>query len=188
MTGTAALLLAAGRSMRFGSPDKLLAPFRGQTVIAAAMAALETPRITMRLAVVSSQRVATAVQRAGFEPLIIAAGQPQSASLAAGVRHLAGRDLARIVVALGDMPFLRRDDFDALITLAGDGAACARRAAQPMVPAVFPRVMFDRLCHVAGDEGARRFLTELPGKSRLPIPAERLRDIDTQDDLARTGG
>ncbi|AXC50690.1 nucleotidyltransferase family protein [Paracoccus suum] len=181
---TAALLLAAGQSRRFGPRDKLLAPLDGRTVIEGAMAPLLGAQVQHRLAVVSSEAVAVIASTAGFEVVMVPTDMPQSHSLFAGIEHLAKADAARALIALGDMPFLQATDIDALLGLAGDDTACTERDGTPLPPAVFPRRIWPALTALSGDRGAGSLLPNIPAQRRLALPAARLRDVDLPADLA----
>lgn len=177
------LLLAAGQSRRFGPRDKLLALLAGRPVVAHALDALALPEADFRLAVVSADAVAAIARKAGFDTLPVAPGLPQADSLKAGLGWLRQRGITRLLVALGDMPWLQVADMRAILTRAGDRAACAASGDIPMPPAVFPDAMFGALALLSGDRGAGALLQEVPASQRLLLPAERLRDIDTPGDL-----
>ena len=177
------LLLAAGQSRRFGPQDKLLAPLAGRPVVAHALDALALPEADFRLAVVSTDQVATITRQAGFDTLPVAPGLPQADSLKAGLDWLRQRGITRLLVALGDMPWLHVADMRAILKLAGDRAACAASGDIPMPPAVFPGSMFGALALLSGDRGAGALLQGVPASHRLSLPAARLRDIDTPADL-----
>ncbi|TKW67075.1 MAG: nucleotidyltransferase family protein [Paracoccus denitrificans] len=180
---TAVLLLAAGQSRRFGKDDKLLAPLNGTTVIEEAMAPLGADLFTSRLAVVSSQKVAAVAQRAGFETIFVPAGDVQSSSLKQGIAAIRLKPVARVLIALADMPFLQRDDIVSLLDLSHDQPGCMLMRDTPMPPAVFPVRMLDSFQHLTGDRGAGTLLRDIPQRSRLPVNEERLRDIDLPNDL-----
>ena len=177
------LLLAAGQSRRFGPSDKLLAPLAGRPLIAHALDALTLPGAAFRLAVVSADPVAAMARQAGFETLAVAPGLPQADSLTAGLSWLRQRGITRLLVTLGDMPWLELADMRAILRLAEDQAACAACDDIPMPPALFPAAMFDALAALSGDRGAGRLLRAIPASHRLSLPAERLRDIDMPTDL-----
>lgn len=177
------LLLAAGQSRRFGTRDKLLAPLAGRPLVAHALEALALPEAAQRLAIVSTEPVAAIARQAGFGTLAVTPGLPQADSLTAGVGWLRQRGITRLLVALGDMPWLKIADMRALVDLGKDQAACAANGATPMPPALFPAEMFDALAALSGDRGAGRLLQSIPASHRLSLPAERLRDIDTPADL-----
>ena len=143
----------------------------------------DRPGIALRLAVTSTPQVADLARAQGMEVLAVPEGGPQSDSLLLGLRHLRRARTARLLVLLGDMPFLRRDDIDRLLAFAGDDAACAQSAGQPMPPALFPATWFDRLETLQGDRGAGSLLRDIPKANRLDLPPAVLRDIDRPDDL-----
>lgn len=178
------LLLAAGRSERFGPTDKLLAPWRGQPLVLASLKALSRPRVGRRLAVVSSPEVAAVCEAAGCPTLMLPVGLGQGDSLAAGVRVLAD-GVTRLLVGLGDMPNLPGDAVDALLDLDPALPACAATGGVPMPPAVFPADWLPRLTQATGDTGARALLRDLPDGQRLVMPADWLADVDRVEDLDR---
>ena len=181
----AGLLLAAGASRRFGGDDKLMAPLGGVALVSHAARALQLPQVDIRIAAASSDAVAGILRTQGFDVVMPGAGQGQSASLSAGIEAAGRAGACRVVVTLGDMPFLRGTDIAALLAMAGDQPACAWHRDAPTPPAVFPASWFPRLTGLSGDRGAGALLGDLPPERRLYLPADRLRDIDTGDDLAQ---
>ena len=177
------LLLAAGQSRRFGPEDKLLTPLAGRPLIAHTLDALALHEAEFRLAVVSTYPVAQIARHAGFETLAVAPHLPQADSLTAGLGWLRQRGITRLLIALGDMPWLQIADIRAILKLAGDSAGCAACGNTPMPPALFPAAMFDALAGLSGDRGAGALLRNIPASHRLSLPPERLRDIDTPADL-----
>lgn len=178
------LVLAAGRSERFGADDKLLADCGGRPLLAVTLANLGRVPVARRLAVVSSDAVAVLCRRAGFGVQWVPRGVGQGDSLAAGVRALQGQ-VARLVVALGDMPRLPPEAVTRLLDLPADQPACAAMGAIPMPPVVFPADWLPRLAGLSGDRGAGALLRDLPAETRLPMPAAWLADVDRPDDLNR---
>lgn len=179
----AALLLAAGQSLRFGADDKLMARLQGRPLVAHAAQALIRPGIGIRLAVVTAPPIEAVLCQMGFRTLMLPAGLPQSGSLAAGMGALAGLGATRAVIALGDMPFLCPEDIDRLLDMPAASPACADDRGVPMPPAVFPQSWFARLTTLRGDRGAGALLRDLPAVGRVLIPADRLRDVDIPGDL-----
>ncbi|MDB6454335.1 nucleotidyltransferase family protein [Falsirhodobacter sp. 20TX0035] len=169
-------LLAAGASRRFGPQDKLLATLKERPLVAHAAERLARAPLDCCFAVVSSDTVAQAV---GMETVRIPAGGGQADSLVAAIRHLPPQT-THLLIALGDMPYLRDDDL-ALI-LDGDGPRCAVAEGHVSPPALFPKAWFPRLLALRGDEGAGRLLRDHPG-AHCPLPAASLRDIDRPGDL-----
>lgn len=184
---TGLLLLAAGRSERFGPQDKLLVPIAGRPMVIAALEALSRPRIGPRLAVVSSAKVAEVCARAGCPTLLIPQGLGQGDSLAAGVRALSDR-VDCLLIGLGDMPWLPAAAVDSLLDLFDtdpNRPVCAAQGDTPMPPAVFPSDWLGRLAEVKGDTGGRAILQTLPPRSRLNMPTAWLEDVDRAGDLPR---
>lgn len=184
MTGPrlAALVLAADESRRFGASDKLLAPVNGAPMVAASMRLSLRPGISRRLVVASAAEVGDLARALGLDALMVRRGQPQSHSLRVGL-HALRAEADRILVLLGDMPFLHAADIDALIAMPPDLPVCATDGQICMPPALFPAPWFDRLAATEGDRGAGGLLAEIPAGSRQFIRPERLRDIDRPADL-----
>lgn len=177
----AALLLAAGQSRRFGTADKLLADLDGRALVTHAAGALEG--VADRVAVVSSRAVADLLQPMGFRLVMQPPGQPQSASLSAGIAAIKRSGATRVVIALGDMPFIGTGDIAGLIALRDDAPGCCWKDGAPIPPAIFPASYFGRLMALTGDRGAGALLRDVPPTMRIEIPAARLRDIDRPTDL-----
>ena len=170
--GLAVLMLAAGRSRRFGADDKLMADLAGRPLIAhaiAAQAGLEAERV----AVVGPDRAAAGLlEAAGFRLVVNPAPQDgQGGSLALGVAAVASE---RVLVMLGDMPVVTP-------ALLGRLAACECRAVawdgeRRSPPAVFAAADRAALLGARGDAGAR---TLLAGAEPVRAAAGELEDVDT---------
>ncbi|HXT17446.1 MAG TPA: nucleotidyltransferase family protein [Gemmatimonadaceae bacterium] len=183
------LLLAAGGARRFGS-QKLVAPYRGATVVEHAARILRGETDDL-IVVVGSE--ADAVRRALREMNAHIVENERwalglSTSLRRGVEAVAG-DVEAIIVSVGDQPLLE----PAVIR----GVAERWRAtAKPIVsasyrgvrghPVLFARSMFGALAELEGDAGAR-LLIERSGDrvAYVEIDAPMPSDVDTPDDLAR---
>lgn len=181
-------LLAAGRSLRFGAGDKLVAPFRGAPLVAQAGARLEGRDGVQRLAIVASgaDEPANWLADAGWQLVEnprAAEGQGTSVACAArAARELGARAL---LVALADMPFVREDTLDRLIAAAATHEAAMCRGPDTLLPpAIFRADLFDRLEALTGDRGARAVFVSLADTCEIPITAREALDIDTPADLA----
>ncbi|MCA9663451.1 MAG: XdhC family protein, partial [Myxococcales bacterium] len=188
-----AVILAAGASRRAGPRNKLLHPIDGVPMI---------------------RRVATTVLAAGFDPCVVVLGsdaerveaaldglpvrfvvnhahaEGMGRSIAAGVEALAAEDptVEAAAIVLGDMPYLRTADLEALG--AAFGASVPRRIVAPEAgegegrrlgnPVLWPRRCFAALAELQGDRGARRILEADPdGVLRVAIDHSGvLRDVD----------
>ncbi len=180
---TCGLVLAAGRSERFGSADKLLAPLNGRPLAAHSAKAMRAVQLDHRLVVVTNPAVAALF--GGFEVLEMEQEDaPQSASLALGARQAMARGADRLLIALADMPLV---DADLLTTVLHHATkpqpSAATDGARAMPPACFPASWFTALTEISGDRGASSLLRELPPSALVPAPDGMLADVDTPDDL-----
>jgi molybdenum cofactor cytidylyltransferase len=182
------LLLAAGSASRFGS-DKLAHLLPHGVAIAVQSARhlkLELPRV---VAVVrpGSAQLASELKKEGCEVVICEqASQGMGASLACAA--LSAGKAGGYVIALGDMPFVRRSTIAAVRDALAAGAALAapyfhtRRGHPVGIAGRF----FDTLISSQGDEGAKKLFAqhqELVLKIPVGDPGV-IRDIDTPGDLA----
>ena len=180
---TAGLLLAAGRSERFGTQDKLLAQVRGAPLVTHAMAALRGIGPDVLIAVTRSEEVA---QLFGPCEVVAPEGPLQGDSLRAGIAAAVRHGADRALVVLGDMPLVGTDHLQAVL------ARCTARTAsattdgtRPMPPACFPGVLFPALLKIEGDQGARDLIMAIPEDGLVRAGPERLADVDTSADLDR---
>jgi CTP:molybdopterin cytidylyltransferase MocA len=178
---TAGLLLAAGRSSRFGPANKLLARFRGAPLATHAAAALAALPLDYRLAVTADARVASLLP--GFRIVAADPAGLQSDSLRTGVRAAEALGADLLLIALADMPLVDVDTLAAVLDTARvQGIAAASDGDLVMPPAAFATSRFPDLLALSGDRGAGAILRDLPAAARVPAPG-RLADIDTADDL-----
>ncbi len=177
--GIGLVLLAAGRSSRFGA-DKLSAPLAEKPLIRHAAETLASLPLARRVAVLGAD--APGLADIGFaEVRLPGAEQPQSASLAAGIGTLGCQGLRGIMVALADMPLVTPDHLAALAAaFNGSQAVCSLAGAVRSPPAIFPASQHDLLLAQHGDRGARALLADAV---TVPAPPSTLIDIDTPADL-----
>ena len=188
----AAVLLAAGRSSRYGGAGdtKLLLPWgpEGIPMVAAAAETLKAAGLRRIVAVLGHRAgaVGAALEGRGVETVLnpdYAAGL--STSLAAGVRA-APEGASGYLIALGDMP---------AVTAATVSLLCrAFEAAEPPVmaapvhagrrghPVIFGRDYRAELLHLSGDTGARRLFARHPGRlvEVAVDDVDVLTDVDTE--------
>ncbi|MFV0358806.1 nucleotidyltransferase family protein [Tropicimonas sp.] len=182
---TVGLLLAAGRSRRFGPEDKLLAGFAGAPLVSHAARALAGCGFDHLLAAVCSARVAALL--AEYECVRLdATAAAQSDSLRAGVSRAAELGADRLVIVLGDMPNLTSHLIRRVADTCGAGlASAATDGTCPMPPACFPSGSFAALSALSGDRGAGSLLRDLPAGQLVRATANDLLDFDTPEALAR---
>jgi len=182
------LLLAAGSASRFGSDKLVHALPHGVSIAvqAARVLRLELPRVVAAVRP-GAAALSEALKGEGCEVVVCDnAAEGMGASLACAARA-AGR-AAGFLVALGDMPFIRRASVAAVRDALAAGAALAApyfrtRRGHPV--GISGRY-FDELLAAHGDEGAKRLLAAheaLVVKIPVGDPGV-VRDIDTPGDLA----
>jgi molybdenum cofactor cytidylyltransferase len=198
MTRVGAVILAAGKSSRFragggSNPTKLVAKLDGKPivrrVVEAALAAKARPIVVVTGYARESVEAAIADCEIGlaFNPKF-ASGL--ASSLSVGLSAMP-RDVAGVIVLLGDMPQVGAPLIDALID-----AFLARKdtlAAVPLHegrrgnPVLLSQKLFERAMRLTGDEGARRLIGALSASQLVEVEAsdtDATFDIDTPDDLA----
>ena len=181
----AGLLLAAGRSRRFGS-DKLLAPLGGRPVIRwSAEALAEAVDVLYLVAPPGAPELVRALD--GIQVVVVEhPGRDQGigTSIAAGIGAM-GPDVEAALIALADQPLM-------------DGAVARRlgerwradgeqaRAVAPSYrdgrghPVLFARSCFADLEALQGDSGARALLDAMgEALALVPVDADAPRDVDT---------
>jgi molybdenum cofactor cytidylyltransferase len=188
----AAIVLAAGRSTRMGSVNKLLCEIAGAPMVRhVALCALGS-RARPVLVVTGHQGEAVRAALAGLPVTFVA--NPDYAnglmsSLKAGIAALPA-EIGGALVALGDMPMLRAADFDRLIE-----AFMAAEAKDIIVPVhggrrgnpvLWPAGYFGKILALEGDAGARQlFAGHAAAIREVPVEAAAvLEDIDTPEALA----
>ncbi len=180
---TAGILLAAGRSLRFGDQDKLMANLGGRPLVRHAVSTLVSLSPDILIAVASSDDVAEECD--GFQLVRTANSEiQQSTSLRLGILAAQERGASRALVMLADMPFVTTRHLQAVLSNCTDTTASASGdGVRRMPPACFPAKMFPDLAAIAGETGARSILKSLPATSIIVTNQEELHDIDTQADL-----
>lgn len=177
---TAVILLAAGRSTRFGS-DKLVSNFDGRPLWEWAASAAEQAGFAHRFLVFGDH--SSIPERVGWETVLNPrAAEGMGTSIASGVAEAARRQVRRIVVCLADMPRVPASHLQKLADC--KGTVFTRYDETTLgVPAGFDRELFDALQALRGEQGARSLVS---GHARSIAMSDRdfLVDIDTCADMA----
>ena len=198
MTRVSAIVLAAGQSSRFragGGPDltKLVAKLDGKPIV---RRVVEAALVTKARPVAVVTGYARAVVESAVADLEVSfAFNPNFASglassLSVGLLATP-RDVAGVLVLLGDMPLIEPRLVDALIEafLAREGAL----AAIPLTegrrgnPVLLGRGIFGAAMRLKGDEGARKLIGALNERELVEVDASNMGvtfDVDTPEDLA----
>lgn len=186
-----AIILAAGRSKRFGKNDKLLEVINNMPMIRQTVDNASRANLTDIVVVVgeNSDSIDAALQ--GTNPTIIRNAEPwlgMGTSLATGADAM-DENLDGIFVVLGDMPLLQSTTYDELMN-AFDPAS-GRDIVVPVHndrrghPVLFSSAYLPLLRALDGDKGAREILESNPERVQNVDVADPgvLMDIDTPDDL-----
>lgn len=184
---TAAILLAAGSSNRFGSMDKLLAMFRGRPLIVHAAETLRELAPDHLIAVVSNLNITSELD--GFTCVSVSGeAVAQSTSLRAGIDFANKIGVDRVIITLGDMPFVTVTLLQDLLVKCNDGGgSVASDGVKRSPPACFVQGQFEGLSKTLGDKGAREMLGRIPEEAVVLVNDWELADIDTISDLAHYG-
>jgi molybdenum cofactor cytidylyltransferase len=192
MSGTAAIVLAAGLSRRMGASNKLLMPWpAGGTVLTATLSqVLATGAVPVILVTGHDRR---AVERATFHlPLnrihAIDYEQGLSASLRAGLAALP-ETCEGALICLGDMPFVPTAAMRAMMAAfaPNEGRTIIRPVFQGQTgnPILWGRAHFAAL---TGDRGARDILAHRSDVHLVEVDsAGILDDLDTPEQFAAIG-
>lgn len=190
--GVAAIVLAAGRSTRFGAQNKLLASYQGEPMLSHVLARAADAALDPILIVTGHEReqVEAIAENAGRFVHNPAFAEGLSTSLHAGFQALPPEVDAAFVM-LADMPRVKRETLDALLA-----AAVANPAAEAFVPAysghwgnpvLVRRALFPAFLSLHGDQGARKLL-QTAGDAVQEVAVDDpgiLADFDTPEALAR---
>ncbi|MEM7741398.1 MAG: nucleotidyltransferase family protein [Pseudomonadota bacterium] len=173
------LLLAAGRSRRFGQENKLLHAANGRPLIAYSVEVLRALELDQLIAVISDSEVVKHL--AGFDIIYHPSpDQGLGSSLARGALRAQKINAHRLLVALGDMPFVTKNHCQRVL------AQCTERvpsasvlSGRTMPPACFPQSMLSSLTKTSGSKGAQHLLSDLPSSALVQGSPSLLADIDT---------
>lgn len=187
----AAIVLAAGRSQRFGEENKLLHLINGEPMVRVTVA--NVLRVGLGSVVVVTGHDADAVERAlnGLDVKCERNATPWAGmgnSLAAGANAIAG-DVGAVAVVLADMPSLKSETIGGLIDRfepeSGKDIAVPMFDGRRGHPVIFGRRYLGALRALSGDQGARSILSEHP-ECVLTVDVDdpgALQDVDTPGDL-----
>lgn len=190
-----AVLLAAGRSSRFGGGNKLLAPVDGVPMVRHAAETLLGADVTAVVVVVGHDgtKVRDALDGLGVSfrtnPEY---AEGQSTSVRAGVQAARDRGWDGTVFALGDMPFVASASVDALLERYANDDASIVAAAHDGTrgnPVLFDAIHYGTLADVTGDVGGRQLIAAREDVALVETgDSGVVRDIDDAADLSEYTG
>lgn len=185
---TVLVLLAAGRSERFGDVgSKLTQPFLARPLGLHVAVALESLPFRERI-VVTAPDCELDYEQHGFGVLVNEdPTRDMASSVKLGIECARSHRAEAVLMALADMPRVTASHimrlFDATQGIDGDMAVIASSDGEtPLPPALFGKGRFDELLQVEGDEGARAMIRA--GRHVVTNAAE-LIDVDTPEELER---
>ena len=183
------VVMAAGRSERFGSEDKLMAELEGRPLLAYCLEAVQGC-FARTVVIVSSEEAGRLAASMGFYTLPNPAPERGLCStIAIGLREMAGMEACMFLVA--DQPMLRRETIAGMTRAYPKGRILvAAHGGRTGNPAIFPRDMFGELSRLApGESGSDVMARHMDRVERFEVQdAEELCDIDTRGELERAAG
>ncbi len=189
----AAIVLAAGRSTRMGTLNKLTIAIDGKAMIGHAVAAALASKARPVVVVTGHHRERVQTALAGASVNFVHNpdyAQGLSTSLKAGLAALPP-DIDGVVVLLGDMPRVAAADIDRLIAaynpVEGRAIVVPTRKGKRGNPVLLGRQLFHELARIEGDSGAREAIAahgDLVAEIEMDSDGV-LTDIDTPQALAK---
>ncbi|QJQ94678.1 MULTISPECIES: NTP transferase domain-containing protein [Halomonadaceae] len=195
-----AVIMAAGRSRRFGTADKRMARLPdGRPMLAAvqtlAAEAFDEVRVVLRdddevasLSLPTSIGVIRVAMQCDMQEGL---GNSLSAAFTALERDASLDDCVAAAVMLADMPALRSETLQALKAMAARGGILRpSHEGASGHPVIFGRRFWQALAGLGGDEGGRSVIRDHCSACReLAVDDAGIHfDIDTQEGLSRLGG
>lgn len=177
------ILLAAGRSQRFGRDDKLLANAGGRPLAVRTASRIGGGWHGDRVAVTSSARVAALLQPLGWRCIANPAPERgQASSLVIGVE--ASDPDSALVIALADMPGVSAAHVEAIRERTDtDGAAMSCTPDGTLLPpAGFAPRWRKALLALSGDRGAKNVFLQTKGAT-VELARRDAFDVDVPEDM-----
>lgn len=179
-----AIVLAAGQSKRMGQ-NKLLMPFRGQSVLTRAIDLVSGLGFGEKILVTSAETAnAVRIPESFVTTINESPENGQASSLKLGVN---AATLDYYMFFLADMPLLTESDVLKIISGIIDGKIIVPKAGNlPANPVIFPKKFRRELLEIEGDKGGRDVIAahESECKTVLIENAEAFMDIDTPEEYS----
>lgn len=178
---TALVLLAAGKSERFGLSDKLSASFLGKPLGFHVVTALAAVPFRARIAVCDGGALDYGAR--GFQVVVNEnPHEGMASSVRLGVKAARESGCDAVLITLADMPRVTATQvhrlFDA--SFGEETVVASSDGISPKPPALFGKAHFGRLEQVEGDAGARDLVL---GGRHVVTMADELVDVDTEEEL-----
>jgi molybdenum cofactor cytidylyltransferase len=188
-----ALILAAGRSTRFGASNKLLADLDGTPIVRRVAMAVLASRARPVVVVTGHQAERVEAALAGLDVRLVHNrdyAEGLSTSLKTGLSALPP-DIDGTLVCLGDMPQISGNHIDRLISAfapkEGRSIAVPIHNGKRGNPVLFGRDLFPEMMEAEGDTGARHLIGRHAEEvAEVDLGTDAIfADVDTPDALAR---
>ncbi|MGC4019120.1 MAG: selenium-dependent molybdenum cofactor biosynthesis protein YqeB [Muricomes sp.] len=185
----AIIVLAAGRSVRFGS-NKLMAMVEGRELYQHTLETLKGFSDFPIFLVTGYEKIAEEAKKQGIRPVINKAPELGiSQSIHLGIEKCLEEhpDIQGILFSVCDQPKLQASTIQRILNTANlhkGQIICAGSKGSPGNPVLWDRQFFSQLMGLTGDNGGKRILSGLPTKIRyVETQEEELRDIDFRSDI-----
>ncbi len=184
-----AIVLAAGRSSRLGTPKQLL-DFGGQPLVrhAAEVALASGCRPVVVVLGSLGSRIALVLDGLPVRIAVNARwGEGMGTSIQTGLAALAGDNLDGVILTVGDQPLVTAEHLDALIArqaATGCPVVAAEYAGTVGIPVLFMSPMFGQLRALPPDQGCKSVILANRTSGAFLACPEAEHDIDTPEDLA----
>src|SRR5262245_17259221 len=182
-----AIVPAAGKGERFGSPLKLLANVRGEPMLGRTIRSLLEGGVDRVIVVTAPAATFDAVEILGDERVAIVSNPDPSRGMFSSIQTgLAAADGDVLIVLPGDMPFVRGGTVAALLTAARlNSVVVPRYRGQRGHPVALPGRLRGEI--LKGDPASNlSAVLTATGEERLELDVDDpgiLRDVDTKQDL-----
>ncbi len=185
----AMVILAAGRSVRFGD-NKLLAAISGKCLYQHTLERMRAFQDYPQYLVTGYDNIAEEAQGQGIRTVMNQKpelGISHSIQLGLEACLKDHPDIQGILFSVCDQPNLKAGTIQRILNTASahkGQVICAGNPLRPGNPVLWDRAFFDELRGLTGDHGGRKIMSRLPDKIRyVEAQSEELKDIDLKDDI-----
>ncbi|TCS80225.1 xanthine dehydrogenase accessory factor [Muricomes intestini] len=187
----AIVVLAAGRSLRFGGENKLLTTVSGKPLYEHTLARLEGFWDFSRFVVTGYHEIEKRAEELGMHSVINL--EPElgiSHSIQMGLKACLEEnpDIQGVLFSVCDQPKLHPATIQRLLNTAGlhkGQIICTANQGRPGNPVLWDRKFFPKLMSLSGDNGGKQIMAEIPEKIRyVEAHAKELHDIDYKSDIS----
>lgn len=185
----AMVILAAGRSVRFGD-NKLLAAISGKPLYQHTLSRMQAFGDYPRYLVTGYDRIAEDARKQGIQ--VVMNREPEkgiSHSIQLGLEACLKEhpDIRGILFSVCDQPNLKASTIQRILNTASahkGQVICAGDPLRPGNPVLWDREFFEELFSLSGDHGGRKIMSRLPDQVRyVKAQSEELKDIDLKNDI-----